>query len=76
MKKGLFTKENYVLMLAGVAIIAIGFMLMAGGANEDITIFNPEEVYSTRRTTIAPVVVLLGFIVEIFAIFYKSKKDA
>jgi len=46
---------------------------MAGGKSDDPNIFNPEEVYSMRRITIAPIVVLLGFLIEIYAIFHKSK---
>ncbi len=57
-KAPLFKKENYILMIAGVIVIAIGFMLMSGGAAEDPTQFNPEEVYSWRRITLAPMVVL------------------
>jgi hypothetical protein len=73
-KAPFFKKENYILMIAGVIVIAIGFMLMSGGAAEDPTQFNPEEVYSWRRITLAPMVVLGGFILEILAIFYKPKK--
>ena len=69
----LFDKQNYILMIIGILTIGIGFILMAGGKSDDPNIFNPEEVYSMRRITIAPIVVLLGFLIEIFAIFHKSK---
>ena len=69
----LFDKQNYILMIIGLLTIGIGFVLMAGGKSEDPNIFNPEEVYSMRRITIAPIVVLLGFLIEIYAIFHKSK---
>lgn len=69
----LYNKESYILMVAGVVIILIGFMLMAGGASEDPNVFNPDEVYSFRRITLAPIVVLLGFILEIYAIMKKPK---
>lgn len=70
----LFGKENYMLMIGGVVIIAIGFLLMIGGASTDPNEFNPDEVYSFRRTALAPLVVVIGFIVEIFAIMRKQKK--
>ncbi|MBD0333356.1 MAG: DUF3098 domain-containing protein [Chitinophagaceae bacterium] len=71
---GLFSKENYLWMLAGVVIMAIGFLLMAGGRSNDPNVFNDNEVYSTRRITIAPIVILIGLAVEIFAIFRNSRK--
>ena len=74
-KKTLFKKENYILMIIGVLIIAIGFMLMSGGASQNPAEFNAEEVYSFRRITLAPMIVLAGFVFEIFAIFYKPKND-
>lgn len=59
----LFGRENYLIMIAGVVIIAIGFMLMSG----------KEDIFSTTKITVAPILVLLGFVVEVFAIFYKKK---
>jgi len=67
-----FGKENYILLLVGLAFIVVGFILMAGGGSEDPNVFN-EEIFSTRRITIAPIVVLTGFIIEIFAIMRKPK---
>ncbi|MBK6732171.1 MAG: DUF3098 domain-containing protein [Bacteroidetes bacterium] len=67
-------KMNYYLILLGVVVIVIGFILMSGGKYTDPNVFNGDELYSTRRITIAPIVVLLGFAIEIFAIFYKQKK--
>ena len=69
----LFDKQNYIIMIIGLLMIGIGFVLMAGGKSDDPNIFDPEEVYSFRRITIAPIVVLLGFLIEIYAIFHKSK---
>jgi len=63
-------KENYKLLLIGFAIIVIGFMLMVGGKSEDPSVFNP-EIFSFRRITLAPVVVLFGFLFEIYAIMKK-----
>lgn len=67
-------KENYRLLLIGVIIIIIGFILMTGGAVNDPNKFNP-EVFSFRRITLAPIVVLFGFIFEIWAIMKKPKDD-
>ena len=66
-------KENYLLLVIGFAIIIIGFLLMIGGKTEDPTIFNEEEIFSFRRITLAPIVVLAGFIFEIWAIMKKPK---
>lgn len=68
--------KNYILMLAGAAIIVIGFMLMSGGGDHTATHFD-ESIYSTRRITIAPIVVILGFAFEIYAIMkrFPEKSD-
>ena len=71
----LFDKENYMWMLIGVGILTLGFILMAGGGSEDPNVFNPSEVYSTRRITIAPIVILIGLAVEIYAIFRQPKNN-
>lgn len=73
--KGLFGKENYLMMLAGLIVLAIGFFLMAGGKSADPTVFNDDDVYSTTRITIAPLLIIAGFVIEIFAIM-KKPKDA
>jgi len=72
----LFTKENYLWMLAGLVVMAIGFILMSGGKSPDPKIFNDSEVYSTRRITIAPMFIIGGLLIEIFAIMKKSKTTA
>jgi hypothetical protein len=69
----LFSKENYVWMLAGIVLVAIGILLMAGGKSEDPNVFKANEVYSFRRITLAPIVILLGLGIEIYAIFKKPK---
>ncbi|MCK4662397.1 MAG: DUF3098 domain-containing protein [Bacteroidales bacterium] len=66
-------KENYILLLIGFVIIIIGFFLMAGGASDDPTVFST-DIFSTRRITIAPLVVLFGFAFEIYAIMKKPKE--
>jgi len=69
-----FGKENYRLMLIGFTIIILGFILMIGGKAESAEHFNP-EVFNFRRITLAPIVVLAGFIFEIYAIMKKPKDD-
>ncbi len=61
---------NYKLLALGLLIIVIGFILMAGGGSDDPNVFN-EDVYSFRRITLAPIVVLAGFAFEIYAIMKK-----
>jgi len=70
----LFDKENKLWMLAGITIIIIGFLLMAGGRSEDPNVFNANEVYSTTRITVAPILILAGLIVLIFSIFRQPKR--
>lgn len=72
----LFTRDNYIWMGIGAAIIALGFLLMSGGKNEDPNVFDTSVVYSTTRITIAPIVILIGFVVEIYAIFKRPKNVA
>jgi hypothetical protein len=67
-----FGKENYRLMLIGLALIAVGFLLMVGGGSDDPNVFNP-EIFSFRRITLAPILILAGFVVEIFAIMKRPK---
>lgn len=68
-------KENYILLGIGFAIIVFGFILMIGGATDDPNVFNGDEIFSFRRITLAPIVVLGGFIFEIWAIMKKPKEE-
>jgi hypothetical protein len=68
-----FNKQNYQLMVIGVVVINIGFMLMSGGGSDDPNVFNP-EIFSARRITVAPIVILIGFIIEVVAIMRKPKE--
>jgi hypothetical protein len=72
---GLFGKPNYLLMLGGLVVLAIGFFLMAGGKSADPKVFNDNDVYSTTRITVAPILIMAGFIIEIIAIMKKPKQD-
>ncbi len=69
----MFNKENYKWMLAGIVVMAIGMFLMAGGKSTDPNVFDEKQVYSTTRITIAPILILAGLVIEIFAIFRKPK---
>ena len=71
-KKLLFGKRNYKFMLIGIFFIALGFILMSGGGSEDPNIFN-EEIYSFRRIRLAPILVITGFVIEVYAILTKSE---
>ena len=68
----LFEKVNYKILLIGIAVIALGFILMSGGGSDDPKVFN-EDVFSFRRIRLAPTVVLIGFGITIYSIFKKSK---
>ena len=67
-----FTKKNYMLLFVGIAFIASGIILMIGGGSEDPNKFS-EEIFNTQRLTIAPILLAVGFIIEVFAIMYKEK---
>ena len=73
----MFERGNLLWMLAGAALMILGYVLMTGGASEDPNVFNEDEVYSTRRITIAPILILAGLVVEIFALFRNNniRKD-
>ncbi len=69
----LFAKRNYIWMLIGFITIAIGMLLMAGGKSNDPNIFDANKIYSTTRITIAPIVILIGLCIEVYAIFTRPK---
>ncbi len=69
----LFTKDNYMWMLIGIAVMAVGFFLMSGGKSTDPKVFNDNEVYSSTRITVAPLLIIAGLVLEIFAIMKKPK---
>ena len=72
-KNTLFDKENFKWMLIGLGVIVLGFLLMAGGKSANPAVFDDAEVYSFRRITLAPFLIVAGFVIEIFAIMKKSK---
>ena len=67
------TKKNYLYMLVGVLIIVLGFVLMSGGGEHTATEFD-ESIFSFRRITLAPLVVIAGFAFEVFAIMKRFEK--
>ncbi len=66
-------RENYKLMAIGFAVIIVGFILMAGGRSDDPKVFS-DEIFSFRRVTLAPLIVLAGFIFEIYAIMKRPRE--
>jgi DUF3098 family protein len=72
----LFAKENYKWMVIGGVIVLLGMLLMSGGKSQDPNTFDPKVVYSTTRVTIAPILIILGLMVEIYAIFRKPKQES
>lgn len=69
----LFDKVNYKILLIGIAVIAVGFILMSGGGSDDPKVFN-EGIFNFRRIRLAPTTVLIGFGITIYSILKKSKK--
>jgi hypothetical protein len=67
-----FGKENYRLMLIGLGVIALGFILMVGGGSDDPKVFN-EAIFNFQRLTLAPLLILAGYVIEIFAIMKKPR---
>lgn len=67
-----FNKINYIIMIAGIVLLALGYILLAGGGSDDPNVFNP-EMFNGRRLYLAPILIILGLIVEILAIMYRGK---
>jgi len=72
-KEFLFSKRNYRFLLISLAVIALGFIIMAGGGSEDPNVFNP-EIFNFRRIRLAPTIVLMGFGLAIYSILLPPKK--
>ena len=68
----LFGKRNYIIMLVGLFVIALGYVFMAGGGSDDPTVFN-EEIYNWQRIRLAPTLVIIGLGIEIYAILANPK---
>lgn len=67
----LFDKSNYTWMISGVVLILIGLLIMIGGKSPDPHKFNYDEIYSFRRITLAPILMMIGFAIEVYAIMKK-----
>ena len=67
-----FEKRNYIWMFIGLAFIALGFVLMSGGGSNDPNVFS-DAIFNTQRIRIAPTLVLIGFGIQVYAIFLKPK---
>ena len=68
-----FGKQNYIIVLIGIALLVLGFILMLGGGSNDPDVFN-EKMFDFRHITLSTILILAGFVVEIVAIFWKGKK--
>lgn len=71
--KMVFEKQNYIFMAVGVVLILLGLVLLTGGGSKDPEVFN-EAIFGTQRIVVAPLVMLLGFVVEVYAIMLKPGK--
>ena len=67
-----FGKKSYTLLLIGLAFITLGFILMVGGGSDDPKVYNP-DIFNFQRITLAPILILIGYVIEIFAIMKKPK---
>ncbi len=69
-----FTMKNYITLGVGVLFIITGLFLMQGGGSDDPALYNP-EMFNFQRITLAPIIILSGFIINIFAILYPQKGE-
>ncbi len=67
-----FKKKNYILLIVGLAFMASGLILMIGGGAEDPSKFS-YDIFNFQRLTLAPILLTIGFLIQIVAIMYKSK---
>lgn len=69
----LFRKENYIIMIAGIILVALGYILIGGGKAPSDDVYS-DAIFNTRRMIVAPTMILIGLITGIFAIMYHPKK--
>ncbi len=67
-----FGKQNYILLIVGIVVLALGYILLVGGGSDDPAVFS-YKIFDTQRMVIAPILMLAGFTIEIFAIMKKPK---
>ncbi|MBP9990257.1 MAG: DUF3098 domain-containing protein [Bacteroidales bacterium] len=68
-----FGKTNYILMVAGIIILVLGYILLSGGGSDDPNTFNP-AMFNAQRLYVSPILIVVGFVVEIFAIMFNPNK--
>lgn len=69
-----FTKTNYIIMIAGLIVLALGYIMLCGGGSDDPNVFNP-AMFNARRLYVSPILIIIGLITEIVAIMYKGKEE-
>ena len=69
----MFDKQNYRWMIIGAVVVTLGLLLMSGGKSPDPKVFDYKEVYSFRRITIAPFLIIIGLLIEVYAIMRRPK---
>ena len=69
-----FNKINYIIMIAGMLLLALGYIFLCGGGSDAPNVFNP-AMFNARRLYVAPILIILGLITEIVAIMYKGKEN-
>ena len=70
-----FNKQNFIYLIAGLVIVLVGYLLMMGGGTDDPTKFFGDQIFSFRRITLAPMMVVAGYIVVLYAIMKKPPKE-
>ena len=72
-ENAMFDKQNYRWMIIGAVVVTLGLLLMSGGKSPDPKVFDYKEVYSFRRITIAPFLIIIGLLIEVYAIMRRPK---
>ncbi len=68
-----FGKQNYIWMIIGVVVLILGYILLSGGGSDNPDVFN-DALFNTRRLVIAPILIVGGLVIEVYAIMKKSKE--
>ena len=69
-----FGRQNYILMFVGLGFLLLGYILMVGGGSDDPNVFS-EKLFDFQRLTLSPILLVIGFIIEIFAIMVRPKSS-
>lgn len=69
-----FSRDNYMWMIIGVIVLALGYILLIGGGSKDPDVFN-DSLFNARRLVISPILIVAGLVIEVYAIMKKSKKE-